>query len=176
MESKEIKWYSIQTYSGYEILVKTNIEKMIENDPSLKDYIFDVQIPMEETIEERSGKKKVVSRKILPGYVFLKLMYTNDVGYRIRGIRGVSGFVGPNKEPKSLSEAEVLKLGLDNPSADGIELSVGDNVKIVSGALEGFDGKVVECNNAIKKAKVSVTMFGRDTTVEVDYIQLTLIG
>ena len=106
------KWYVIHTYSGYEALVKDSIEKLIENN-NLSDTIFDIKIPMEETIEEKNGKKKVVERKILPCYVFLKMVYSNDLWFMITNTRGVTGFVGPQGKAVPIGDDEVRKMRLE---------------------------------------------------------------
>lgn len=167
------KWYVIHTYSGYEALVKDNIEKLIENN-DLSDVIFDIKIPMEETIEEKNGKKKVVQRKILPCYVFLKMVYSNDMWFLITNTRGVTGFVGPQGKAIPLGEDEVRKMRLEE-KIENCDLMVGDEVSIVSGPLTSFTGVVVSLNDETQKARVKVSMFGRETDVDLDFIQLDKI-
>ncbi|MBP5373107.1 MAG: transcription termination/antitermination factor NusG [Clostridia bacterium] len=168
------KWYVLHTRSGYETLVKTGLEKLIENN-NLGDTIFEIKIPMEQTIEEKNGKKKVVLRKRCPCYVFLKMIYKNELWFLITNTRGVTGFVGPMGHPAPLSDTEVQRMHLDETVKEGFELNEGENVKIVSGALDGFIGTVVSVNNNSQKAMVSVSVFGRDTNIEVDFVDLIKI-
>ncbi len=176
MANEQAKWYVIHTYSGYEAMVKDSLEKLIENN-NLQDKICDIQIPTEETLEEKaSGKKKVVTRKKMPCYVFLKMVYSNDIWYLVTNTRGVTGFVGPQGRPLPLTDEEVMKNGLERPENVEIDFVVGDEVQIMSGPLESFAGKVVSINEAGQKAMVSVEMFGRTTDVEVEFIQVKKIG
>ena len=123
------KWYVIHTYSGYEALVKDSIEKLIENN-NLSDTIFDIKISMEETIEEKNGKKKVVERKILPCYVFLKMVYSNDLWFMITNTRGVTGFVGPQGKAVPIGDDEVRKMRLEE-KVEECDLAVGDEVVVI---------------------------------------------
>ena len=174
MSQETAKWYVIHTYSGYEALVKDSLEKIIENN-NLSDTILDIKIPTEETIEEKNGKKKVVSRKILPCYVFIKMVYSNDMWFLITNSRGVTGFVGPQGKAIPLGEDEVRKMRLEE-KVETIDIAIGDDVRIISGALAGFIGTVEDLVIETQKAKVKVSMFGRETEVEVDFIQLDKIG
>lgn len=171
--AEQAKWYVIHTYSGYEALVKDNIEKLIENN-NLGDVIFDIKIPMEETIEEKNGKKKVVQRKILPCYVFLKMVYSNDMWFLITNTRGVTGFVGPQGKAIPLGDDEVRKMRLEE-KVENYDLAVGDEVSIVSGPLTSFTGVIESLNEESQKARVKVSMFGRETKVDLDFIQLDKI-
>ena len=169
------KWYAIHTYSGYESMVKSNLEKLIENN-NLGDQILDIQIPMyQDIVEGKNGKKKIVNRKVLPCYVFLKLVISNDIWYLVTNTRGVTGFVGPMGRPFPLTEDEVKRMRLET-KVDNFDLSAGDQVKIVSGALEGFVGSITELNFASQKAKVKVEMFGRETDVELEFVDLEKIN
>ena len=164
------KWYVLHTYSGYEAMVKDSLERLIENN-NLQDSIFDLKIPMEQTIEEKNGKKKVVERKLLPCYVFIKMIYSNQIWYLVTNTRGVTGFVGPQGRPLPLKEDEVRKMQLETAVIDA-DFDVGDNVSIDAGPLAGFVGKVKERNDSAQKAVVNVLMFGRNTDVEVEYVQI----
>lgn len=167
-------WYILHTYSGYESMVKDNLERLIENN-NLQNMIFDVKIPMEQTIEEKSnGKRKVVERKLLPCYVFIKMIYSNQLWYWITNTRGVTGFVGPQGRPIPLKENEIRKMRLEDTVAEG-DFLVGDRVLVESGPLEGFEGSITELNDAAHKAKLNIQMFGRNTDVEVEYIQIRKI-
>ncbi len=172
---EEAKWYVIHTYSGYEAMVKDSLEKLIENN-NLQDKICEIQIPTEETLEEKAnGKKKVVERKKFPCYVFLKMIYSNDIWYLVTNTRGVTGFVGPQGRPLPLTAEEVARMGLESVAME-TPAEVGDEVQIVSGPLESFAGKVVSINEAGQKIKVNVEMFGRNTDVEVDFVQVKKIN
>ena len=172
---EEAKWYVIHTYSGYEAMVKDSLEKLIENN-NLQDKICEIQIPTEETLEEKAnGKKKVVERKKFPCYVFLKMIYSNDIWYLVTNTRGVTGFVGPQGRPLPLTAEEVARMGLESVAME-TPAEVGDEVQIVSGPLESFSGKVISVNEAGQKIKVNVEMFGRNTDVEVDFVQVKKIN
>lgn len=163
-------WYVVHTYSGYENKVKANLEKSVEN-RGMQDMILEVKVPMEDSIEVKNGKKKTVSRKVYPGYVMIKMFLTDESWYIVRNTRGVTGFVGPGSRPIPLSDAEVRMTGIENVSID-IDVEVGQNVTITSGPLENFVGVIEEINKERQKLKVSVSMFGRDTTVELDFVQV----
>ena len=174
MAEEQAKWYVIHTYSGYEAMVKDSLEKLIENN-NLQENIFEIQIPMEEMLEEKAnGKKKIVERKKFPCYVFLKMIYSNDIWYLVTSTRGVTGFVGPQGRPLPLTDDEVARMGLIKVAID-VDFVVGDTVKIVSGPLESFSGKVVSLNESAQKAMINVEMFGRATDVEVDFVQVKKI-
>lgn len=171
MAEESAKWYVIHTYSGYEAMVKDSLLKLIENN-NLQNKVFDIQIPMEETLEEKAnGKKKLVERKKIPCYIFLKMIYSNDIWYLITSTRGVTGFVGPQGRPLPLTPEEVQRMGLETVAIN-VDFVVGDEVAIVSGPLESFSGKIVSLNGATQKAMVNVEMFGRATDVEVDFVQI----
>ena len=172
MEEKPC-WYILHTYSGYEMMVKDSLFRLIENN-NLKDQIFDVKIPMEQTIEEKNGKRKVVERKLLPCYVFIKMIYSNQLWYWVTNTRGVTGFVGPQGRPIPMKEDEIRKMRLEEDVLDA-DFKVGDTISIDAGPLEGFDGVITELNDLSQKAKVNIQMFGRSTDVEVEYIQIKKI-
>ena len=175
MAVEDSKWYVIHTYSGYETMVKSSLEKLIENN-NLQENIYDIQIPTEETLEEKSnGKKKVVERKKFPSYVFLKMIYSNDIWYLVTNTRGVTGFVGPQGRPMPLTDEEVARMGLERPKDIDIDFTVGDDVQILNGPLESFSGKVVAINTSAQKVMVNVSMFGRNTDVEVEFFQVKKI-
>lgn len=171
MAEEQAKWYVIHTYSGYEAMVKDNLEKLIENN-NLQDHIVDIQIPTEETLEEKAnGKKKLVERKKFPCYVFLKMIYSNDIWYLVTNTRGVTGFVGPQGRPLPLTDEEIARLGIEKIAVD-VDYAEGDTVRVISGPLESFTGVITELNAPAQKAKVNVTMFGRSTEVELDFVQI----
>ncbi len=169
-ELDQPKWYILHTYSGYEAMVKDSLEKLIENN-NLGDYIVDLKIPMEQVIEEKNGKRKVVERKLLPCYVFIKMIYTNQIWYYVTSTRGVTGFCGPQGRPIPTKEEEIRKMRLEEFVSD-VDFKIGDTVSIEDGPLKGFLGTVKELNASAQKAKISTSMFGRNTDVEVEYIQI----
>ena len=168
--NEEPKWYILHTYSGYEAMVKDSLEKLIENN-NLGDYIVDLKIPMEQVVEEKNGKLKVVERKLLPCYVFIKMIYTNQLWYSVTSTRGVTGFCGPQGRPKPMSADEIRKMRLETAPVDA-SFAEGDNVSIEDGPLKGFFGVVKAVNASAQKATISTTMFGRTTDVEVEFIQI----
>ncbi|PWL45014.1 MAG: transcription termination/antitermination protein NusG [Clostridiales bacterium] len=163
-------WYVVYTYSGYENKVMTNLLKTVENN-GLQDLIYDVKVPMEETIEVKNGKKKHVQRKLFPGYVMVKMLLTDESWYVVRNTRGVTGFVGPGSKPIPLSDMEVRSMGVEDVPVR-LDVEVGENVMITAGPLEGFIGIVNEISVERQKVKVTVSMFGRDTQVELDFVQV----
>ncbi|NLU51483.1 MAG: transcription termination/antitermination protein NusG [Clostridiaceae bacterium] len=168
--SEEAKWYVVHTYSGYENKVKANIEKIVEN-RKMHDYILDVVVPMEEQIEIKDGKKKAMLRKVFPGYVLVKMIMTDESWYVVRNTRGVTGFVGPGSKPVPLSDEEVQMMGVEQVETI-VDYEVGDSVRVIDGPLESFIGTVEEISLDKKKVKVMVSMFGRETPVELDFVQI----
>ncbi len=164
--SKNAKWYVVHTYSGYENKVKTNLEKIIEN-RSLEDLIIDIKVPTEDVIESKGEEKKLVTRKVFPGYVLIKMVMTDDTWYIIRNTTGVTGFVGPGSKPVPLTEDEVSALGVEVREIFA-EYNVGDVVKIVDGAFVNQTGAVEAIDNKLGKVTISVEMFGRKTSLELD--------
>ncbi len=173
--AEQPRWYVIHTYSSYEAMVKDSLEKLIENN-NLQENIFEIKIPTEETLEEKaSGKKKIVERKKFPCYVFLKMIYSNDIWYLVTNTRGVTGFVGPQGRPLPLTDEEVARMGLEEVAVE-IDFTVGDTVQIVSGPLESFTGVVMSIIEGQQKAMVNVEMFGRKTDVELNFVQVKKIN
>ncbi|TYQ17650.1 UNVERIFIED_CONTAM: transcription antitermination protein nusG [Acetivibrio alkalicellulosi] len=164
------KWYVVHTYSGYENKVKANLEKIVEN-RNMQDYIIDIVVPMEEQIEIKDGKKKATLKKVFPGYVLVKMIMSDESWYIVRNTRGVTGFVGPGSKPVPLSDDEVRTMGVEE-FAPVLDYEPGDNVRVVSGPLENFIGIVEEINMEKKKVRVSVSMFGRETPVELELFQI----
>lgn len=163
-------WYVVHTYSGYENKVKANIEKVVES-RGLQDYIVDVAVPLEEQIEIKDGKKKATLRKVFPGYVLIKMVITDESWYVVRNTRGVTGFVGPGSKPIPLSDEEIRKMGVE-VYAPIVDFGVGDSIRVISGPLENFIGTVQEINLEKKKVRARVSMFGRETPVELDLAQI----
>ena len=162
------KWYVLHTFHSYEMVAKENLEQVIENG-NLQDRIFDIVILNEEVVEEDDkGKKKIVTRKKMPCYIFVKMRYGDDIWHTITSTRGITGFVGPKGRPLPLTDEEVRKLGLEKLPVD-FTLSEGDKVEILNGTLMGTECIVVAADNENQKVKVSVNMFGRDNTFEVAF-------
>lgn len=167
-------WYVVHTYSGYENKVAQNIETIVENQ-KLQDLIFGVSVPTETVLEtHEDGTQKEVERKIFPGYVLVKMVLTEDSWYIVRNISGVTGFVGPNSKPVPLTSREVEALGVEKKNIE-ISFEVGDSVKIVDGPLEGFIGIVEAIDIDKNQVKVTTTMFGKTTPVELQLNQVAAI-
>ena len=168
--SERARWYVVHTYSGYENKVKANIEKTVEN-RNLENLLLDIQVPMEEVIEEKDGKQKVSLKKKFPGYVLVRMFMTDESWYVVRNTRGVTGFVGSGTDPIPLTEEEIRNMGFDITDVN-IDFDVNESVRIMNGPLENFIGVVQEINKEKRKVKVMVSMFGRETPVELDFIQV----
>ena len=164
--AESAKWYVIHTYSGYENKVAATIEKAVEN-RKLHDLIHAVSVPVENVVEIKDGKRKEVERKIFPSYVLVKMVMTDESWHVVRNTRGVTGFVGPGSKPVPLTEEEVFALGVEKHELT-VDYEVGDNVTIIDGALEGFIGVVDEIELDKNKIRVIVSMFGRETPVELE--------
>lgn len=173
-EKESALWYVIHTYSGYENKVKATLEQIVEN-KGLHDLIEEVSVPTEESIEIKDGKKKTVLRKKYPGYVLVKMFLTDDIWYIVRNTRGVTGFVGPNSRPVPLTEEELATMGMVSDWEPIIDYGEGDSVKIINGPLETFIGTVDAISTEKKKVRVLVSMFGRETPVELDFTQVIRI-
>lgn len=170
----EAKWYVCHTYSGYENKVATNLEKIVEN-RKLQDWIHEIRVPTETVTEIKDNKKREVERKIFPGYVLVKMVMTDDSWYVVRNTRGCTGFVGPNGKPTPLTEEEVAALGVEKREIE-INYGVGDTVRIIDGPLENFTGMVDEVDLEKNKVRVTISMFGRETPVELELDQAELMG
>ena len=168
--SESAKWYVVHTYSGYENKVKANLEKIVEN-RKISELVVDVKVPTEMVVELKENERKEVERKVFPGYVLIKMILNDDTWYIVRNIRGVTGFVGPNSKPIPLTEDEVLAIGVEKRIIN-VSYDVGDNVKVNDGPLEGFIGVVEELHLDKNKVKVVVSMFGRETPVELTLDQV----
>jgi len=165
-------WYVVHTYSGYENKVKANLEKRVES-MGMEDKIFRVIVPTEEVVEYKDGKKKITPRKIFPGYVMVEMIVTDNSWYVVRNTPGVTGFVGSGVKPIPLEEHEVdtilRDMGVETPKAD---FSVGEAVKVITGPFQDFTGSITEINLDKGKIRVSISMFGRETPVELDFHQV----
>lgn len=169
----EPKWYVLHTFTGYEAMAVDNLNKCIAKN-NLQDYILEVKVPMETVIEEKNGKKKAVERKLFPCYILIKMRYTDSLWHTIVNSRGVTGFVGPQGRPLPLTDEEVKKMKLE-PIVVDIKVSVGQKVKLTSGAFDGFVGTVIAVDAEAGKCKVEVEMFGRPTPIDVDFAQIEVI-
>lgn len=164
------KWYVVHTYSGYENTVKATIEKYVEN-RGLQELILEISIPLETVTEITDNGPKDVERKVFPGYVLVKMVMTDETWHVIRNIRGVTGFLGEGNKPIPLSERDIAALGVEKREVV-VGYHVGDSVKITDGALESFLGTVEEIDLERSKVRVVVSMFGRETPVELELDQV----
>ena len=172
--SENAKWYVIHTYSGYENAVKTSIEKFVTG-RNMEDMILQMEIPVE-TVKEvtESGETKEVERKVFPGYVLIKMVMTDDTWHLVRNVRGVTGFVGSANKAIPLTEEEVLAMGMEKHEIV-VRYNVGDHVKIVDGPLASFTGVVEEIEPEKNQVSVMVSMFGRETPVELELDQVETV-
>ena len=164
------RWYVVHTYSGYENKVKTDLEKTVKN-RELEEYFFDIIVPMEEQIEIKEGKRKANLKKVFPGYVLIKMIVTEESWYIVRNTRGVTGFVGSGTDPIPLTDEEIRNMGFEDVLVN-IDYEVNDSVQILNGAFKDFIGTVKEINKEKHKVKVLVSMFGRETPVELEFSQV----
>lgn len=168
------RWYAIHTYSGYEENVMRNLKQRIDS-MDMQDKIFDVIVPTESKIKIRNGKRQLIREKIFPGYVLVNMIVTDDSWYVVRNTPNVTGFIGAGNTPTPLAETEVKELqrrmGVEEPTYN-VDVTVGQAVRIVDGPFKDFEGKVAEIDEARGKIKVLVSMFGRETPVELDSLQI----
>ena len=170
----ELKWYVAHTYSGYENTVAASIERAVEN-RNMHDLITEVSIPLETVTEITENGPKTVERKVFPGYVLVKMVMTDDTWHLVRNIRGVTGFVGAANKAIPLTDEEIAALGVEKREVV-VSYQVGDSVKITDGALESFIGTVEELDTERGKVRVVVSMFGRETPVELELDQVEPIN
>ena len=167
-------WYAVHTYSGYEDAVSRNLKQRIES-MGMEDKIFNVLVPIERKIKIKSGRRKIVEEKIYPGYVLVEMVVTDDSWYVVRNTPRVTGFVGSGTTPTPLSPEEMenlmKRMGVEEPKYK-IDVVAGDAVKITDGPFKDFDGKVSDIDEEKGKVKVLVSMFGRNTPVELDFLQI----
>ena len=171
-EATEARWYVVHTYSGYENKVANDLATMVES-RGMQDLIQDIKIPMETVTEIKDDVKREVERKIFPGYVLINMIVTDDSWYVVRNIRGCTGFVGPASKPVPLTDAEVEALGVEKHSVE-VGYSEGDTVKIINGPLEGYSGGIKSIDLANNSVCVVLSMFGRETPVELELDQISL--
>ena len=174
-ENEKAKWYVLHTISGYENVAKENLERVTEKN-NLQNRIFDIVIPMEQVIEEKSdGKKVLVERKVMPTYLLVKMIYGDDIWHTVTRTRGITGFVGPKGRPLPLTEEEIVAMRLEKVKVD-ISIVPNDKVEILDGALNGMFGTVISIDSEHNKAKVNIEMFGRETPVDVNLDQIRKIN
>lgn len=173
-QSGERSWYVIHTYSGYEEQVASALKQRIES-LAMQDKIFDVVVPKEKQIEIKNGKRKIVEKRIFPGYVLVDMIVTDDSWYVVRNTPNVTGFIGFGVRPTPMSIDEIgrikKRMGVEEPKYK-VDFAIGDLVRINDGALKGFEGKVEEINEDRGSVKVLVNMFGRETPVNLDFLQV----
>ena len=171
------RWYVLHTYSGYEENVSRNLKQRIES-MDMEDKIYNVLIPTEKKIKIRNGKRKIVTEKIFPGYVLVEMIVTDDSWYVVRNTPNVTGFVGSGTTPTPISDEEVKSLqkrmGVEEPKYK-IDVSLNTPVRIIDGPFKDFEGRVSEIDEARGKVKILVSMFGRETPVELDFLQIKKI-
>lgn len=176
-QSQGRHWYVVQTYSGYEEKVAENLKQRVEN-LGLSELIFDVVVPKEKTIEIKNGKRRTVEKKIFPGYIMVDMIVTDESWYQVRNTPQVTGFIGAGITPVPVNDPEMKeiskRMGVEEPKFQ-IDLKKGDLVAITDGPFKGFDGSVDEVDEAKGKLKVMVSMFGRETSVELDSLQVKKI-
>lgn len=170
MVYEEPRWYVVHTYSGYENKVKANIEKIVEN-RAMHDQVHEVIVPMLDSYEVKNGQKRVVPRKVFPGYVLIKMHMNDDTWYVVRNTRGVTSFVGPGSKPVALTETEVVAMGIESIRKI-INLAEGDTVSVTDGPFESSIGVIKEINESKKTVVVKLSVFGRETPVELDFGQV----
>ena len=166
----EANWYVVHTYSGYENKVKANIDKTIEN-RLLENQILEVRVPLEDVEENKDGKRRIVQKKMFPGYVLIHMIMNDDTWYVVRNTRGVTGFVGPGSKPVALSEAEMERLGIQNVVVQ-IDFEVGDSVVITSGAWKDTESVIQSINEAKRTVTINVEMMGRETPLEIGFAEV----
>ncbi len=171
------RWYVLHTYSGYEENVAQNLRQRIES-MDMEDKIFEILIPTEKKIKIKNGKRKVVEEKIFPGYVMVEMVVNDASWYVVRNTPNVTGFIGTGTIPTPIDEKEIKSLkkrmGVEDPKFK-IDISVGSPVKIVDGPFKNLEGKITNIDEAKGKVKVMVSMFGRETPVELDFLQIKKI-
>ena len=166
----EANWYVVHTYSGYENKVKANIDKTIEN-RHLENQILEVRVPLEDVEENKDGKRRIVQKKMFPGYVLIHMIMNDDTWYVVRNTRGVTWFVGPGSKPVALSEAEMERLGIQNVVVQ-IDFEVGDSVVITSGAWKDTESVIQSINEAKRTVTINVEMMGRETPLEIGFAEV----
>ena len=169
----QAKWYVVHVYSGHENKVRDSLLKMVEN-RNLQDLIMAVRVPTESVVEVKDGQRKIKTRKMFPGYVIVKMVVTNESWYLVRNTQGVTGFVGHGSEPIPLSPEEVARMGIEKIDIH-LDVEVGDQVRVINGPFESFMGEILEISPEKQVMTVRISMFGRDTPVELEFDQVEKI-
>ena len=168
--NEQAKWYVVHTFSGYENKVATDLATIVEN-RHLQDQICEISVPTETVVEIKDNQRKEVERKIFPGYVLVKMVMSDENWFVVRNVRGCTGFVGPNGKPVPLTEKEIASLGVEKKEII-VNYAVGDTVSIIDGPLENFSGTVDEIDQEKNMVRVTISMFGRETSVELELDQV----
>ena len=171
--NEQAKWYVVHTFSGYENKVATDLATIVEN-RHLQDQICEISVPTETVVEIKDNQRKEVERKIFPGYVLVKMVMSDENWFVVRNVRGCTGFVGPNGKPVPLTEREIASLGVEKKEIV-VDYKVGDTVSITDGPLENFSGTVDEIDQEKNMVRVTISMFGRETSVELELDQVELM-
>ena len=172
-ELPEAQWFILHTYSGYENLVKVNLETAFQKN-NIEDRLVDIRIPMEDIVEEKNGKRKIVHRRMFFYYFLFKLIYTRDMWHLITGTRGVTGFVGPQGKPTPLTDEEIRRMQLEKVTVK-TDFAVGDSIRVVNGPLTDMTGEIKSINTTTGKCSVDINIFGRMTPAELDTYQIEKI-
>ncbi len=173
---KEPKWYALRVFVGYENVAKLNLENTIEK-YDLQNRIFDIVIPMEDVLVEKRGKKALVPKKTMPGYLLVKMLYGDDIWHAVIHTQYINSFVGPKGRPVPITDEEARRLGVDGVNKEvkiDLDVNVGDTIEIIDGSLSGFVGKVKEVDKETQKLIAIVEMFGRDSEVELKFNQVRI--
>lgn len=168
------RWYAIHTYSGYEENVKRSLEQRIES-MGMEEKIFEVLVPTEKKIKIKNGKRRIITEKIFPGYVLVRMIVADDSWYVVRNTPNVTGFIGTSTTPTPLSEEEIRtlkeRMGVEEPKYK-IDVAEGDLVRIIEGPFKNFEGKIASIDEAKGKIEVMIDLFGRETPAELDFLQI----
>lgn len=174
---KEAKWYALHVFSGYENIAKQNLEITVDK-YDLHNRIFQIVIPMEDVLEEKRGKKVLVPKKTMPGYILVKMIYGDDIWHAVTRTQYITGFVGPKGRPVSITDDEARIMGLEGGKTSEakfeLDVKVGDVVEIIDGSLANFVGNVIAVDNENQKVTCMVEMFGRDSEVELSFSQIRI--
>ena len=168
--NQEPKWYILSVWSSKELKVKQNIEKLLETNEGLKNFVFQIEVPTQEEIVEKDGKRKVKETKKYPGFVFIKMIYSRETAYLITtSSNWIGNFLGPKDKPTPLTQEEILRNGLETRDESTYNFNVGDEIFIIKGVFESQHGKIKSINQEKKKVSISMEMFGRETVFDLNF-------
>lgn len=170
--NNEVKWYVLQVVTGHENVAKQNLETVIRKNAYLQDRIFEIVIPMREEITEKNGKNVVKMVKIMPGYIFVKMIYGDDLWHDVTRTPSIIAFVGPNARAKSISDEEVAILGLESTVFANQDINVGDTIEVLTGSFAGMTAKVESVDNEKRTCQVKLVLFNRENDVELEFAQI----